>query len=446
MNRSRVALLALGWFLGTTGLAPAGGKSADRPRGTIAFASQAPRGWDVYVTDVKTGATTRLTEHPALDFNAAASPDGKRVAFVSERDGNMEIYSMRPDGSDPRRLTKHFALHDHPTWSPDGKRLVFTSTRQPAGKPGQSWNALYVMNADGSDVKRLSPPGAVDFSPAWSPGKDHLAFVSQGQGLCVMKLDGPQRRVVVEGGGWPTFAGKGDWLYFHKHEGRWGVWRVRLDGSGLKRLTPPNLDVCTPSGSASPDRLAVAVFRSHGRQIELLDLATGKLSAVTREATDHWNPSLSPDGGRVYYHKVAPVAAGPRVEVWGKPPGTGLRLLRIVDGMFPAFSPDGKRIALIDGIFPPGRYSLAVMNPDGTGHKRIWTGKTDLFSLAWPHSGDLLAFSRGGYFRGPKTPIDIATVRPDGSGLKTLVSDGSNTVSRKEPPTGGRQWRSRKRG
>jgi Tol biopolymer transport system component len=425
MNRSLVALLALAW-LGTADTARTGDKQADGPRGTIAFASQAPRGWDVYATDVKTGATTRLTNHPALDFNAAASPDGKRVAFVSERDGSTEIYSMKPDGSDPRRLTSSFALNDHPTWSPDGKRLVFTSTRQPAAKPGRSWNALYVMNADGSDVKRLSPPGEADLSPAWSPGRDSIAFVAQGQGVCVMRPDGSARRLVAKGGGWPTFAGKGDWLYFHKNDGRWGVWRVRLDGSGPKRLTPPDLDVCTPSGSAAPDRLAVAVLRGNGRQIELLDLVTGQLRAATKESADHWNPSLAPDGERVYYHKVTPGKAGPRVERWGTPPGTDLRMLRIIDGMFPSFSPDGRRLAIIDGIFPPGRHSVAVMNADGTGHKRIWSGKTDLFSLTWAHPGDLLAFARGGYFRGANTVIDIATVRPDGSEARALVADGSN--------------------
>src|SRR5262249_26024928 len=156
------------------------------PRGTIAFASQAPRGWDIYVTDTKSAKTTRLTDHPALDYNAVASPDGKRLAFVSERDGNMEICSMNADGTDTKRLTDNFALDDHPSWSPDGKRLVFTSTRQPAEKPGQSWNAVYVMNADGSGVKRLSPAGAVDYSPAWSPGGKHIAFVSHGVGICVM--------------------------------------------------------------------------------------------------------------------------------------------------------------------------------------------------------------------------------------------------------------------
>jgi len=401
-------------------------RSNSSPRGTIAFASQTPRGWDIYVADVDTRKTLRLTDHPYLDFNAAVSPDGKRVAFVSERDGNMEIYSMNADGSDQKRLTGNFALDDHPAWSPDGRRLVFTSTRQPADKPGQGWNAIYVMNADGSGVKRLSPPGVTDYSPAWSPSNDHIAFVAQGRGVCVMKPDGSERRVVARDGGWPAFAGNGERLYFHKHhEGHWGIWQVRLDGSDLKRLTPPGLDVCTPAGSVTPGRLAVAVFRKNGRQIELLDLATGKLSPVTDERTDHWNPSLSPDG-KVLYHKATPGPVGPRVELWGAPPDTDVRMLRIVDGMFPAFSPDGKRIAFIDGIFDAGRRSLAIMNHDGNGHKRIWSGPTDLFSLSWAHSGDLLAFSRGGYFRGAKTKIDIATVRPDGSELNTLIADASN--------------------
>lgn len=429
------------WFLvtilttlcsGTTGNFAAADKeptspSPDKPRGTIAFASQTPRGWDVYVAQVSTRKATRLTDVPALDFNAAPSPDGKRVAFISERDGNMEIYSMNPDGSDPKRLTNHFALDDHPTWSPDGKQLVFTSTRQPAERPGQSWNALYVMNDDGSGLKRLSPPGVTDYSPAWSPGKGHIAFVSAGLGICIMKPDGSERRIVAKEGGWPTFAGNGEWLYFHRrHEGHWGIWQVRLDGSGLQRLTPADLDVCTPSGSAAPGRLAVAVLRKTGRQIELLDVAAGTLTAVTEEPTDHWNPSLSADGEKVFYHKATPGPVGPRVELWGTPPDTELQLLRIVDGMFPSFSPDGKRLAIIDGLFDANRRSLATMNPDGSDYQRIWSGKTDLFSLSWAPSGDLLTFSRGGYFRDAKTEIDIASIRPDGSELKTLIADASN--------------------
>jgi Tol biopolymer transport system component len=426
MTFARLTILLLG-FMAMVECADAGEPAPARPCGTIAFASQAPRGFDVYVTEIKTRKTTRLTNHPALDYNAAASPDGRRIAFVSERDGNMEIYSVNADGAAPTRLTDAFALDDHPAWSPNGKRLVFVSTRQPSGTPGQSWTALYTMNADGSDVKRLSPPGVTDLSPAWSPRGDHIACLSPGQGICVMKPDGSDRHVVVRAGGWPTFSGDGEWLYFHKQlQGSWGICQVHLDGSDLKRLTPPDLDVCTPSGSAHPGLLAVAVLRGNGRQIELLDLATGQLRPVTTDPAQHWNPSLAPDGQAVYYHKASQIAPGPRVERWATPPGTDLRMLRLVDGMFPAFSPDGKRIAMIDGVFDAGRHSVAMMNADGTGHQRIWTGNGDLFSLAWSHGGNRLAFARGGYFRGAKTAIDIATVAPDGKDFRSLIADSAN--------------------
>lgn len=157
---------------------PSGAPGASSPAGNIAFASLAPRGWDLYLTDVPAGQTRRLTDHPALDYNAALAPDGRRLAFVSERDGNMELYTLGTDGSGLQRLTTEFALDDHPTWSPDGKRIAFVSTRQPGTKPGRAWNALYVMNADGSGVQRLSPADVADYSPAWSPKGDWLAFAS----------------------------------------------------------------------------------------------------------------------------------------------------------------------------------------------------------------------------------------------------------------------------
>jgi hypothetical protein len=91
---------------------------------------------------------------------------------------------------------------------------------------------------------------------------------------------------------------------------------------------------------ADGKQLLAAVRRGEHRQIELLDLSTRKLTGLTREATDHWNPFFSHDGVQVVYHKATAGLKVPNVEYWGTPPGTNLKLLRLARA-FPAFSPDG---------------------------------------------------------------------------------------------------------
>lgn len=425
-------------FLAITGLAlaaatlytaePAASAGSPSPAGKIAFASLAPRGWDLFLTDVATGQTRRLTDHPALDYNATFAPDGQRLAFVSERDGNMELYALGADGSGLQRLTTDFALDDHPTWSPDGKRLAFVSTRQPATKPGRAWNAIYVMNADGSGVQRLSPADAADYSPAWSPRGDWIAFAS-GSGeagaadLFVMKPDGSGRKRVIINGGWPSFAADGQSLYFHRQDkDKWGIWRVNLDGTQLERISPAEIEAYTPRASADGKRLVAAVRRDGRRQIELLELSTGKWTPLTREAADHWNPSISADGTQVLYHKIAPDSPVPNVELWGAPPRTGLKLLRLA-GSFPSFSPDGKRLALLGNGFA----QLDVMSLDGSGRKTLYTGKVrGMFSTSWAHQGDQIAFAVGGVFQDAKGGVDLMAVRSDGSDLHPLAKEAGN--------------------
>ncbi len=392
--------------------------AADKPEGTIAYASLAPRGWDLYVADVDSLTHKRLTTHPSLDFNASISPDGKRLAFISERDGNMEIYSAHADGSKPIRLTKEYALDDHVSWSPDGKQIVFTSTREPIDKPGQSWNALYLMNADGTGVKRLSPKGVSDYSPAWSSHHNLIAFVSPGKGIGVMKPDGSERRMIIKNGGWPTFVGKQDWIYYHRKDKGWGIWRARLDGSEQKRVTPKTMRVSMPSGSPGSNLLAV-VRNYRGQQSALLDPGTAKLTLLM-ERGKCWNPSLSPDGKRVYYHQQSRSRSLPKMEWYTAPPSTKVKLTRVV-GMFPRFSPDHKHIAFIDRM-----KAVSIINNDGSDYKKLWSGKGLLFGLSWDPSGDRLTFSRGGYFQKASREIEIASIRPDGTNLKTMIADGSN--------------------
>ena len=108
--------------------------------------------------------------------NAPAwSPDGTRIAFHFRTGKSHEIYVVSPDGTDQTRLTNS---PDHyrnagPAWSPDGTKIAFYSGRNMDDREDV---AIYVMNADGSNIVRLTTqPGAL---PAWAPGSVPAGLVT----------------------------------------------------------------------------------------------------------------------------------------------------------------------------------------------------------------------------------------------------------------------------
>lgn len=113
--------------------------------------------------------TTGLNNWPAY------SPDGSDIVFGSSRGGSFEIYLMKADGSDVRRLTRSSAMNIRPSWSPDGKRLAFTSNRD-----GQY--EIYVMNRDGANQRRLTNHPERDDYACWHPDGKSLAVVSERAG------------------------------------------------------------------------------------------------------------------------------------------------------------------------------------------------------------------------------------------------------------------------
>ncbi len=97
--------------------------------------------------DINGSYPQHLTEDPG-DTAPAPSPDGEQIAFMSRRDGNWEIYIMNADGSGMTRLTENGANDGLPAWSPDGAYLAFVSDR------GKEW-AVWIMRPDGSAQRQF---------------------------------------------------------------------------------------------------------------------------------------------------------------------------------------------------------------------------------------------------------------------------------------------------
>lgn len=127
----------------------------------------------------------------------AWSPDGRSIAFLSDRAGNWDIFLMDPDGRNQRNLT-HTPINegsshiDWPSpqlaWSHDNTRIVFEA----------GWRELFVINADGTRLRQLTPDDkAKDYDPVWSPDDKKIAFVSERDGnteIYVMDADGGHQR------------------------------------------------------------------------------------------------------------------------------------------------------------------------------------------------------------------------------------------------------------
>ncbi len=101
----------------------------------------------IIMRDISGAYPQHLTEDPS-DTAPAPSPDGKKIAFMSQRNGNWEIYVTNADGSDIARLTENPANDGLPVWSPDGRYIAFASDR------GDEW-AVWIMRPDGSEQRQL---------------------------------------------------------------------------------------------------------------------------------------------------------------------------------------------------------------------------------------------------------------------------------------------------
>ena len=139
-----------------------------------------------------------------------------KIAFTSERDGNFDIYVMNADGSDLNRLTNNPDWDEKPRWSPDGKKIAFMSIVIDANDD-RHWE-VYVMNSDGSDKRRLTFNRGANANPWWSPDGKKIAFNSAGDdgisAIYIMNADGSQQKKLTDRAARPSWSGIGKQIAF----------------------------------------------------------------------------------------------------------------------------------------------------------------------------------------------------------------------------------------
>jgi TolB protein len=227
------------------------------PRGTIAF-TRFPlgRSAELWRIDAGGGQAAPLLRYPGSNVEPVWSPDGRRLAFFStDARARQSIVVSDPSGRRVRVLDRHPTvrgrfLDGHVRWSPDGKRLIFHRLRN-------GTYSVYVINADGRDLRRLGP----GFEPSWSPDRRSIAFA----------------------------------LRTSRQTG-YDLWTMRPDGTGRSLLRRSGAHDNHPEWSPDGRRIAFESNRNGNTDIYVLDVRNGRERRITRNRGIDVSAVWSPDG------------------------------------------------------------------------------------------------------------------------------------------------------
>ncbi len=206
----------------------------------------------IFVQNRRTGNRFRVSSKPGVNSAPAFSPDGRKlVVTLGGVEGNLDIYVLDITSRQTRRLTTHRAIDTEGTWSPDGRYIYFTSDR--SGGP-----QVYKISANGGTPQRITFEGSYNARPRLSPDGTRLALVHNDRGnfrIAVMNLERKDLLVLSTGqqDESPSFAPNSDSLIYATRQGGDGVLEtVSADGLIRQKMVSGQGDVREPVWSPYP--------------------------------------------------------------------------------------------------------------------------------------------------------------------------------------------------
>ena len=247
-----------------------------------------------------------------------------QIAFVSDGEGNKEVVVMEADGSNKRRVTRNGAINLFPAWSPDTRSLLYTSFK--GGRP----DLWMIFRGPRQGAKLLDQPYD-KYRGVWAP--------SDGQLAVVMNL-----------------AGNTD------------IYSVDKRGNVLDRLTNGRSIETSPAWSPDGKQLAFVSDRSGSPQIYVKDLGTRRIRRLTYEGNYNASPAWSPTGEWIVYM----ARTGSSFDLYLIDPESGYTtplVLHPRSDEDPAWAPDGRKIVFASTR--RGRYDLYRIDLDGGNLVRL---------------------------------------------------------------------------
>ena len=255
-------------------------------------------------------ARTGRIRHFASAYQATWSPDGKRIAFAGRAGGGWgDLFVIEADGSHLRRLTHSDDIEEHdPVWSSDGKRLAYFAQDQALSQ--DDLIVLSLSTGVSASVVR-GPP--LKSGLEWSPDGRKFAFATSwaaGHGVQVIDASSGEAVDAWLGQKYPVWSPDGSsvaFVFTENEQTRLVV--AKRDGSGARVLYRGEKDIGVGDIAWSPNGHTLA-FR-HGAlsvnwsQIMVVDTGTGRARPLTsRRGHADGSPSFSEDGNRIAFGRM----------------------------------------------------------------------------------------------------------------------------------------------